>query len=285
MSTPLQPLPCDGDACCSPGIATTGLCLAEGTPIAVLAVSACSDCGGAAAAPSVTGWLNLLTGAFTVGNPPAGTVPCTADVQQFTVSQWCDLDAEGEVIAPVLIQYQRDEQGAIIGISTLTPAGQPYVVVGTLGLCPGPTGDVEYVVLCDVAGDGTATPFLRALTPNGDGTSTSDDTTLDGATPYVVAGTVTACGARGNPGIDSTIERVTGAGSVAVTVGARSVTVTVLAGSPTVAISAGTAVELAPGSWTWGVDRGGAVGEQLLDAFEVEGLSGDDFTVHTTREP
>lgn len=194
---PFQPQPCDistsGDAsCCSPAIATTGLCLADSTPIAVLAVSACADCGAAAAAPTVSGWLNLLSGVFTAGPPPAGTEACLGQPQQFQTAQWCDLDAAGEVLAPVLVEYEYDDAGALIGVRTLTPGGQPYTVAGTLGLCPGPVSDVEYTVLCDVQTDGTVTRFLRAYAPNGDGTSTYSDTDFEGAA-YTVQGTAGAC--------------------------------------------------------------------------------------------
>ncbi|MFJ6014464.1 hypothetical protein [Streptomyces sp. NPDC092952] len=196
---PVEPVPCAAPEpeppvppCCSPGLASTGLCLADGTPIAVLAVTACADCDTAAAAPEQTGWLNLLTGGFTAGPPPVGTEACT-DRQQFAVAQWCDLDADGDPIAPVLVEYEYDDTGQLTGVRTLTPGGDPYTVAGTLGLCPGPVDDVEYVVLCDVQDDGGVVEFLRALTPTGDDTSTARDTTLDGATPYAPTGTVGAC--------------------------------------------------------------------------------------------
>lgn len=200
MSMPFQPQPCEGveipeppTPCCSPAIASAGLCLSDGTPIAVLAVSPCVECGAAATAPAVSGWLNLTTGAYTPGNPPAGVEACSGDPQQFQVGQWCDLDAEGEVIAPVLVEYEYDDDGQLIGVRTVTPGGDPYVVVGTLGLCPQAVGDAEYKVLCDRLGDGTTVQFLRAYTPNGDGTSSYDDTDLEGA-PYTVQGTAEACG-------------------------------------------------------------------------------------------
>ncbi|MFD4314992.1 hypothetical protein [Streptomyces sp. NPDC058548] len=195
---PVEPIPCDVPVepptpCCSPGVASTGLCLADGTPIAVLAVTACVDCGTATAAPEVSGWLNLLTGTYAAGPPPAGTEACAGQPAQFEVGQWCDIDAQGKVIAPVLVEYEYDDDGQLIGVRTLTPAGQPYTVAGTLGICPGPVDDVEYVILCDTAADGTVTQFLRALTPNGDDTSTARDTLLDGVTPFVPVGEVGVC--------------------------------------------------------------------------------------------
>lgn len=199
MSTPFQPLPCPADdpvvipePCCSPGIASTGLCLGDGTPIAVMSVSACAECGGAAAAPTVSGWINLLTGAYTAGPPPAGSEPCLGQPQQFEVGQWCDLDGAGEVIAPVLVEYEYDDQGQLVGVRTLTPGGDPYAVVGTLGLCPQAVGEPQYVEMCDVQPDGSIVRFLRGFTPNGDGTANPDDIDVDGNT-YTPTGTVGAC--------------------------------------------------------------------------------------------
>jgi hypothetical protein len=45
-----------------------GFCLSDGTPIAVVI-----DGG------TQTGWINILTGVFTPGAPPVGTVICSAD--------------------------------------------------------------------------------------------------------------------------------------------------------------------------------------------------------------
>ncbi|MFD9422301.1 MULTISPECIES: hypothetical protein [unclassified Streptomyces] len=218
---PVEPIPCAAPEteppvppCCSPGLASTGLCLADGTPIAVLAVTACADCGTDAAAPEVSGWLNLLTGTFAAGPPPVGSEACVGQPQQFEVGQWCDLDAAGEVIAPVLVEYEYDDTGQLIGVRTLTPAGDPYAVVGTLGICPGAVNDVEYVVLCDTGTDGTVTEFLRQLTPTGDGTSSTSDTLLDGTTAYTPVGRVGTCGGSlvpcgtgtgGTPGVSGPI--------------------------------------------------------------------------------
>ncbi|WP_439082066.1 hypothetical protein [Streptomyces sp. WL006] len=169
------------------------MCLADGTPVAVLTVTVCGECGADAVAPEVAGWLNLLTGQFTAGSPPVGTRACAGQPQQFEVGQWCDLDAEGAPIAPVLVEYEYDDDGRLVGVRMLTPGGDPYTVTGTLGICPGPVSDVEYLVLCDVQQDGTVVEFLRALASNGDDTSTARDTTLDGSAPYTPTGAVGVC--------------------------------------------------------------------------------------------
>ncbi|MEU3782719.1 hypothetical protein [Streptomyces sp900129855] len=237
--------------CASPTTptATVGLCLADGTPIAVTVVR---DCAGTVTSE---GWINLTTGAFSAGAPPAGTVAC-GDSRSIQVSgTFCDLDTAGNVLGLVLIEYsyaadgtiasvrlvdattgqtytpqgtisvcpdgvdqpeqdlvelcdtaadgtvttfirdyRRDENGTITGHSDYTLAGAAYTTVGTVGVCqPGTCADSELVVLCDVAADGTSTPFLRTVSYDCNGQATGRvDTTLSGQ-PYAVAGTVGVC--------------------------------------------------------------------------------------------
>jgi hypothetical protein len=154
---------------------------------------------------------------------------------------------------------------------------------GTSGSVAVAAPDDEYEILCDDVG-----AFLRRYSTE-DGATVVTDTELDGTTDYTPTGTVVRCGAEtapaANPQIDSTVQRQTGAGNVTIPAGARSVTVVVYAGAPTVAIGGGAAVSLAAGtSLTWGVDRGGAAGEQLQDAFVFTGAAGADFLVTSTRE-
>ena len=145
--------------------------------------------------------------------------------------------------------------------------------------------DAEYEILCDVATDGTSTPFLRHYTTSGTGAPAVSDTALDGTTPYAVAGTVVRCGTSPNPQIDSKAQRQTGAGTLTIAAGARSVTLMVFAGAPTVAIGGDPAVAFPAGaSGTWSVDQGGKSGEQLADAFVFTGVAGSDFLMLSTRE-
>ncbi|MCC9686866.1 hypothetical protein [Streptomyces sp. MNU103] len=146
---------------------------------------------------------------------------------------------------------------------------------------------MEYEVLCDDQGGGTVVPFLRRYTLDDTGTLVPVDTDLDGGA-YTVTGTVERCAPPeepANPEIDGTIQRQTGAGTVTIAAGARSVTLVVYTGNPTVAIGGGAAVTVGPGtSLTWGVDRGGAAGETLQDAYVFTGAAGSDFLVTSTRE-
>ncbi|MGJ3558848.1 hypothetical protein ACR6C2_07665 [Streptomyces sp. INA 01156] len=87
-----------------------GLCLADGTPIAVTITR---DCTGATTSE---GWLNLTTGAWSAGAVPAGTVAC-GDSRTITVSgTFCDVDPDSGVLGLVLIEYTYDEDGAIAAV-------------------------------------------------------------------------------------------------------------------------------------------------------------------------
>lgn len=158
---PIVPVPCDcgGDGTPCPPVSSTGLCLADGTPIAVIYTRDC-DTG----VVVQQGWTNLLTGVFTPGAPPAGTRAC-GERLDFELTKWCDLNPDGTVIAHVLVEYEYDEEtGQLIGTRLLTLLGAEYNggngPVGTLGAC----GNADEVfqhqeVLCDHrAGAGDPVP-------------------------------------------------------------------------------------------------------------------------------
>lgn len=206
----------NGESCQNPTepVTTVGLCLADGRPIAVTVVR---DCAGGTVQE---GWLDLTTGQWTAGPPPEGTGACTGQRAQFEVGQWCDLDPDGSVIAPVLVEYEYGELGQLVGVRTLTPDGEPYEVAGTLGLCPAGADDssppepcrhCETVILCDTItpspGDSpgedlqTVVTFLRTLCRDCDGTIIDvTDTLLDGTTAYVTQGEVGSCHPPADPG-------------------------------------------------------------------------------------
>ncbi|MFF5045685.1 hypothetical protein [[Kitasatospora] papulosa] len=170
--------------------ATIGLCLPDGTPIAVTVVR---DCEGVVTSE---GWINLTTGAFSAGAPPVGTVAC-GDSRSVQVSgTFCDVDGAGEVVGLVLIEYSYAADGAIDSVRLVDAAtGDTYVPVGEITTCPAGTAQPEQdiVQLCDVAGDGTSTPFVRDYRRDELGAiSGHSDYLLDG-TAYVPAGTVGIC--------------------------------------------------------------------------------------------
>ncbi|MGW6460398.1 hypothetical protein ACWF94_31500, partial [Streptomyces sp. NPDC055078] len=170
--------------------ATIGLCLPDGTPIAVTVVR---DCEGVVTSE---GWINLTTGAFSAGTPPVGTVAC-GDSQSVQVSgTFCDVDGAGDVVGLVLIEYSYAADGTIDSVRLVdATTGTTYVPTGTVTTCPAGTSQPEQdlVQLCDVAADGTSTPFVRDYRRDELGAiSGRSDYLLDGTT-YVPTGTVGIC--------------------------------------------------------------------------------------------
>src|SRR5690606_22354215 len=182
-------------------VAVPGMCLADGTPIAIISTRAKDGTW------VRTGWLNLSTGGFTAGAPPASATPCNpndngggdepATLAGVHVEDWCDVDDDGNVLSPVLAKYTVDDAGAITGVEFLTPDGEPYEVQGTLGICntdgPADLAGRELVRLCDVADDGTITVFVRDYERDSAGAVTGfTDYDIDGQ-PYTPSGEVTSC--------------------------------------------------------------------------------------------
>ncbi|WP_406321850.1 hypothetical protein [Streptomyces sp. NBC_00519] len=163
-----------------------------------------------------------------------------------------------------------------------------------------PIFDVEYVLLCDVAADGTSTPFLRRFTHAQDGSLSSTATlALDGSTAYTPTGTVGVCSA------DSTTTPVTTqtasthrqvlntAGTFDVfgtaTGTVESVTVSVIAAGatgPTVTTASGTSPMFAGESVTWSALPDVAAGsDELTGPLSVTTKAGDVVAVSWTERP
>jgi hypothetical protein len=172
--------------------ATLGLCLADGTPIAVVVTR---DCDGVV---TQDGWINLTTGTYSTGAPPAGTIAC-GDSRSIQVSgTFCDVLPDGTVAGLVLIEYSYATDGTIAAVRLVdATTGTTYTPAGAITVCPGETAeaaDLDLTVLCDVQADGTAVPVLRdyrrdATTGLINGHT---DYGLDG-TPYAATGTVGVC--------------------------------------------------------------------------------------------
>jgi hypothetical protein len=183
----------EDSACASPTtpVTSVGLCLADGTPIAVTVVR---DCTGTVTSE---GWLNLTSGAYSAGAPPAGTVAC-GDSRSIQVSgTFCDIDpVTGDVLGLVLIEYTYDDTGAIASVRLVDAVtGGTYTPAGTVTTCPAGVEQPEQdaVVLCDTAADGTVTSFLRDFRRDENGAITGHaDYLLDG-TAYTPTGTVGVC--------------------------------------------------------------------------------------------
>ncbi|GAA2948210.1 hypothetical protein ACFPN0_15260 [Kitasatospora cinereorecta] len=172
--------------------ATVGVCLADGTPIAVTVVR---DCDGVVTSE---GWINLTTGAWSAGAPPAGTMAC-GDARTITVSgTFCDVDGAGEVVGLVLVEYTYDDTGAIASVRLVDAVtGDTYAPTGTVTVCPAGTSQPErdVVQLCDTATDGTVTPFVRDYARNEVGAIVGHSDYTLGGTAYTPTGTVGTCGA------------------------------------------------------------------------------------------
>ncbi|MFI9591203.1 hypothetical protein [Nonomuraea sp. NPDC052265] len=178
--------------CASPTTPTAmvGLCLADGTPIAVTVVR---DCDGVVTSE---GWINLATGAWSAGAPPAGMVVC-GDSRSVQVSgTFCDIDAAGEVVGLVLIEYSYAADGTIDSVRLVdATTGATYTPQGTISVCPAGIEQPEQdlVVLCDVATDGGVTQFMRDYRRDENGAIVGyADYSLDGAA-YTPTGTVGIC--------------------------------------------------------------------------------------------
>ncbi|KQW11424.1 hypothetical protein [Streptomyces sp. Root369] len=178
--------------CASPTTptATIGLCLPDGTPIAVTVVR---DCDGVVTSE---GWINLQTGAYSAGAPPVGTVACGSSQSVQVSGTFCDVDAAGDVVGLVLIEYSYAADGTIDSVRLVdATTGATYTPTGTVTTCPAgveqPEQDV--VQLCDTAADGTVTPMVRDYRRDETGAIVGhSDYLLDG-TPYTPTGTVGDC--------------------------------------------------------------------------------------------
>ncbi|WP_202234517.1 hypothetical protein [Actinacidiphila reveromycinica] len=170
--------------------ATVGLCLADGTPIAVTVVR---DCTGAVTSE---GWINLTSGAYSAGAPPAGTTSCGSSQSVQVSGTFCDVDDAGDVVGLVLIEYSYADDGTIDAVRLVDAVtGDTYTPTGTVTTCPAGVEQPErdLVQLCDTATDGTSTPFVRDYGRDENGAIVGhSDYGLDG-TPYTPAGTVGVC--------------------------------------------------------------------------------------------
>ncbi|MFI1954805.1 hypothetical protein ACH437_23655 [Streptomyces xinghaiensis] len=175
--------------------ATLGLCLPDGTPLAVVITRDC-----ATGTVTQDGWLNLTTGAYTSGPPPAGAMAC-GDSRAFELAGLlCDVSpATGDVLGLVLVEYEYNADGSLASVRLVDPAtGTTYTLQGELRHCPANADqeqpDQDLTILCDVQPDGTATPFVRDYRrdPASGQITGHTDYTLDG-TPYTPTGTTGQC--------------------------------------------------------------------------------------------
>ncbi|MFH8577124.1 hypothetical protein [Streptomyces zaomyceticus] len=170
--------------------ATLGLCLADGTPIAVVVTR---DCTGAV---TQDGWLNLTTGLYSAGDPPVGAMACGNPRSISTTGTFCDVDpGTGDVLGLVLIEYTYGADGSVESVRLVdATTGTTYVPQGEVTTCPAGVEQPErdLVQLCDTAA-GVVTEFVRDFARDENGAIVGfTDYTLTGA-PYTPTGTVGRC--------------------------------------------------------------------------------------------
>ncbi|TDC31382.1 hypothetical protein E1211_22630 [Micromonospora sp. 15K316] len=191
---PANPVECPADSGCdaTTPVTTVGLCLADGTPIAVTVVR---DCDGTVTSE---GWLNLTSGAFTAGAVPIGTVAC-GDSRSIQVSgTFCAVDSTGAVVGLVLIEYSYAADGTIADVRLVdATTGATYDPPDGVTITTCPVGaaqpEQDAVVLCHTAADGTVTRIVRDYRRDENGTIAGhSDYLLDG-TPFNEPGTVDVC--------------------------------------------------------------------------------------------
>ncbi|MEU8870442.1 hypothetical protein AB0D24_04615 [Streptomyces javensis] len=190
----------DTTACENPTqpVATVGLCLADGRPIAVTVVR---DCAG-----NVTseGWVDLTNGQFTAAPPPTGTIAC-GDTRSIQVSgTFCDVAEDGSVLGLVLVEYRYAADGSIESVRLVdATTGGTYTPAGNVTTCPADVQQPErdLLQLCDISDDESgavvSVPFVRDYQRDETGQITGHtDYDLAGQ-PYTPVGEVTPCSAVG----------------------------------------------------------------------------------------
>lgn len=191
----------DTAACENPTqpIAAVGLCLADGTPVAVTVVR---DCAGTVTSE---GWIDLTTGTWSAGPPPAGTVACGDSRSITTTGTFCDVAEDGTVLGLVLVEYQYAADGSIDAVRLVDAVtGETYTPQGDVTTCPAGVEQPErdLIELCDVTTDEsgviTSAPFVRDYMRDENGAIVGhSDYTLDGQ-PYEATGEVGQCTPTGD---------------------------------------------------------------------------------------
>ncbi len=195
-----EPEPCPDPPLPIPGGASgVPLCLPDGSQIIAFFAAGTPD---NAACPPVPAdeelvchsWLDVTTGVFTPGCPPADAGPC-GETRDFELSGcFCDIQPDGSVAGIFFVQFEYDEEtGELVGSTTVDVDGAEYTVTGIAGKCP--SDIIHPVCLCDDDGDPTTppVPFLRWYAYTQVATQIPiRDSDLDGA-PYTPVGTVGKC--------------------------------------------------------------------------------------------
>lgn len=126
------------------------LCLPDSTPIAVFTFEpglCASGCQNGTGPVAVQGWLNLLTGVYTLGNAPTGTKACGALRSIELGVPLCDI-VNGATVGTATPEYTYNDVGAVIAVRLIGLNGQIYVPLGVLQTCAASSRVVQLVHLC-----------------------------------------------------------------------------------------------------------------------------------------
>lgn len=116
---------CPTEVECCP-IPFTGFCLEDGTPIAIIIEDGVQ-----------TGWIDITTGVFTPGAPPAGTGLCSSDPVSGVVDiRFLDCDTDSITVCQGTIPWSVEVSGTVPITGSYTPSDNqvnPTDLVGTEG--------------------------------------------------------------------------------------------------------------------------------------------------------
>lgn len=177
---------------CEP-VTALGMCLADGTPVAVVLGRDCET-----GVASLDGYVDLVLGTFTEGPLPDDARPCGRPSVQL-VGPLC-VSVGDVVVATVTVEYTYGPDNAVTGARLVdTVTGTTYVppVGATVGACTSPPvvippypdipAAADALLLCDDDG-----PFVRDFSREEGVITSVADYTLAGA-PYSPVGTVRLC--------------------------------------------------------------------------------------------
>ncbi|WP_309317394.1 hypothetical protein [Streptomyces salinarius] len=283
---PVEPVPCvpggGGEpppSCCAPSIASTPLCLDDGTTILLVLRSACACDGAAPAPPEVVGWIDPATGTFTEGQAPAGAGPCGADdCASVSLLRLCDQTPDGDCV-PFLRHLVHDCEGTVTtSTDTALDGTTPYTPTGTAGDCDDcPCGPCTKVLpLCDYLGPGPTpvVPFLRHLVYDCTSGAVLEqtDTLTDGSTPYTPVGEIANCGECRPTPMCAQLLGLSGPELWSMPEGTESLAVTVACGPVTLTDCAGntTTVNECGATFSWAAPPGDCQPGQLCTPFTVD---------------
>jgi hypothetical protein len=264
------------------------LCLASGDPVVVYTVEAVDCSSGGCQSPTgapvaIHGWLNLLSGVFTLGAPPAGTKACGEATDVEIVNKLCVFDSAGLVVGSAYTEVNYDETGAtaptytLVGIDNNGVMSRPLTLgVGqTLGTCDSSAHKFEQLVhYCEPVsgGSGVCVEALAHYTRSSsdvislnkislfDGTDVTSTATTYGISSGSCVGVTCQYVQQVRIYLQTNTDTLTVGDIITTTSAARllSLTIKQVAGTGSVTGDSGSGVAMQTGeTWSWSLVDGG----------------------------